>query len=107
MKGLVLAKFIGSARQVLAVFVALVAIAGAAYLVSHKLSKHGDYAYGYCPPHFGTTLITVQSPCRLPTRAFWQIPLAIVIGVGGLGAAALITSRPRSPRRLTAYRPPA
>jgi hypothetical protein len=39
-------------------------------------------------------------PCRLPTRAAWQIPLAVVIALGGPGAAVVVAGeRPRSARR--------
>ncbi|HEU5245336.1 MAG TPA: hypothetical protein VFU33_13135 [Gaiellaceae bacterium] len=109
MKRLVLAKVVGSARQVLAIFVALLAIAGVGYLVSHKLSNPSHYAYGDCFHPAGIYHGPIQpgSGCRPPTRAVWQIPLAIVIGAGGLGAALLIAGGPRRPRHLTAYRPPA
>jgi len=93
MKRFVLAGVIGSVRQLLAVFIAVLAVAGAAYLSSHKLDKHGDYAYGYCPPHFGTTLITKSGPlCGPPTRGAWQIPLAVALAAFGLGAAAAVAS---------------
>ena len=108
MKGLVLGKVVESVRQVLAVFIVLLAIAGAAYLGSHKLSNPSHYQYGECFHPAGLYHGPIQTlGCMPPTRAAWQIPLAIVIGVGGLGAAILITRRPGRPQHLTAYRPPA
>lgn len=90
MKEFVVAAVVG-ARQLLALVIALAAIGGAAYLGSHKLDKHGDYAYGSCPPHFGTTLITSSGPyCGPPTRGAWQSPVAILLGAFGLGAAVLV-----------------
>jgi len=106
MRGLALTAVVDSMRQVLAVVIALLAIAGAAFLGSHKLSNPDHYQYGGC---FSRDYINNgwPLPCRPPTRAAWQIPLALLIGVGGLAAAVLITSKPRRPRQLTAYRPPA
>ena len=97
MKGFALAAVVG-VRQLLALIIAVMAIAGAAYLSSHKLDRHGDYAYGSCPPHFGTTLISRSGPlCGPPTRGAWQIPLALLIGAVGLGAAILVM--PKRPWR--------
>jgi hypothetical protein len=106
MKGLVLSRVVGSMRQVLAIVVALLTIAGTAYLVRHKLSNPDNYRYWQCFSPAGV-FHGWPPPCAPPARAVWQIPLAIVIGVGGLGAAALITTRPRRPRQLPTYRPPA
>ena len=79
-------------RRLLATVFAVLAIAGTAYLVSHKLSNPDDYRYGSCPFHFAMEPL----PCSPPTRAAWQIPLAIVIAVGGLGAALVVAGeRPR------------
>jgi hypothetical protein len=86
MKALVLAAAIGSVRQVLAIFIAVLAIAGAAYLGTHRLSNPDHYAYGGCP-WYGEVLHGPLRSCSPPTRFAWQIPLAVVIGIGGLGAA--------------------
>jgi hypothetical protein len=90
---------IGSIRQALAIFIVLVTIALTGYLVSHKLSNPDHYQYGTCPwsGHVVHGSIIGLS-CRPPTRAAWQIPLAVVIAIGSLGSAAFVTSR-RSWRR--------
>jgi hypothetical protein len=88
MKRIVLAGVVGSTRQLLAIVIAVAAIAGAGYLVSHKLSNPDHYAYGGCP--FQGIDHGFPRPCRPPTRAPWQIPLAIVIAVGGLGVAVVV-----------------
>jgi hypothetical protein len=85
---------VGSARQALAIFIVLVTVALTAFLVSHKLSNPDHYQVGGCP--FPVTIVhgPIQGfSCRPPSRAAWQIPLAIVIALGGLGAAAALTSR--------------
>lgn len=95
MKGLVLAAVIGSVRQVLAIVIAVLAIAGAAYLGTHKLSNPDHYQYGLCS-FSSVTNHGFPPPCRPPTRYAWQIPLAVVIAAFGLGAAVAVTSkRPR------------
>lgn len=84
-----LAAVVGSARRSLAVIVAVLAIVGASYLTTHKLNNPDHYAYGGCgvESHIGTTLITGRPSCAPPTRAVWQIPLAVMIAVLGFGAA--------------------
>ncbi|MGH3053502.1 MAG: hypothetical protein ACRDL7_00815 [Gaiellaceae bacterium] len=100
MTRLVLAAVIGSVRRLLAIFIAVLAIAGAAYLGSHKLSNPSHYEYGGCPSHFGTTFISPgHRLCSPPTLAAWQIPLAVVIALGGLGAAFVVVGE--RPRRRT------
>ncbi len=89
MKRFLLAAFVGSARQLLAVFIAVLAVAGTAYLGSHKLSNPYHYQHGFCPDegfvnHFG------PPPCRPPARAAWQIPLAVAIATLGVGAAVMV-----------------
>ena len=93
-----LSAVIGSVRQMLAVVIALLAIAGAVYLVSHKLSNPDHYAYGSCfHGPFGITHGIIQfHGCNPPTRAVWQIPLAAVLAILGLGAAVVVAGeRPR------------
>jgi hypothetical protein len=90
MKGFALAAVTGSLRQVLAIVIAVASIAGTAYLVTHKLSNPDNYRYGGCYHAFVTQ---EPLPCRHPTRTAWQIPLAVVVAIGGLGAAVLVTSR--------------
>ena len=92
MKGFALAGVIGSMRQALAIVIALLAIAGTAYLVTHKLSNPDGYQYGICT-WYGQVLHGPLRACGPPTRAAWQIPLAVVIGLGGLGAAVTVTRR--------------
>lgn len=92
-----LAAVVGSMRQALAIFIVLAAIALTAFLVSHNLSNPDHYAYGVCP-WYGHISHGYPPPCRPPTRAAWQIPLAVLIALGGLGAAVAVTSR-RSWRR--------
>jgi hypothetical protein len=92
-----LAAVVGSMRQALAVFIVLVTVALTGFLVSHKLSNPDHYAYGFCPdPIVGSH--GYPPPCRPPTQFAWQLPLAVVIALGGLGAAVAVTSR-RSWRR--------
>ena len=95
MKGFLLAAVVGSTRRVLAVIVAVLAVAGTSYLVSHKLSNPDHSRYGECP-WYGVVSHGFPRACRPQTRAAWQIPLAIVIAVGGLGAAVMVAGeRPR------------
>jgi hypothetical protein len=87
-----LAAVVGSMRQALAILILLPTIALTAFLVSHRLSNPDHYQYGYCPhPPYITHGPT--QPCRAPTRAAWQLPLAVVIGIGGLGAAVAVSSK--------------
>ena len=95
MKQFTLGAVLGSVRQLLAIIIAVLSIAGAAYLGSHELSNPDHYAYGGCPSqafvNHGWLL-----PCRPPTRSAWQTPLAITIAALGLGAAVKIAGgRPR------------
>ena len=88
-KRFLLAAFVGSARRLLAVVIAVLAVAGTACLGSHKLSNPNHYQYGFCPDegfvnHYG------PPPCAPPARAAWQIPLAIAIATLGLGAAVKV-----------------
>jgi hypothetical protein len=92
-----LATVVGSARRLLAVTIAVVAITGTAYLGSHKLSKHGDYAYGSCGFQSGVQIVRSGDFCGPPTRGAWQVPLALVIAVLGLGAAVAVAGRPWRP----------
>ncbi len=92
MKAFVPATVVGSIRQALAIVIALLTIAGTAYLVTRKLSNPDGYQYGVCP-WYGQISHGPLRTCGPPTRAAWQIPLAVVIGLGGLGAAVAVTSR--------------
>ena len=83
-------------RQALAVVVAAIALAGAAFLASADLVMHGHY---YCdtqgaPP--GECIL--QGSYWVADRAAWQIPVAILIGAVGLGAAFLL-ARTRKPAK--------
>jgi hypothetical protein len=101
------AAVIGSVRQVLAVTLAVLAVAGSAYLGSHKLSNPDHYAYGSCfhgPLTITHPLIQRVGSCNPPARAVWQIPLAVVLLTLGLGTAVVIAAeRPR--RHAPAGRP--
>jgi len=88
-----LAAVIGSTRRLLAVVIAVLAIAGTAYLGSHKLSNPDHYAYGSCG-YQGLIQMPAPHNCSPPTRAAWQIPLAVVIAVIGIGAAVAV-AKPR------------
>ena len=103
MKGFVLAAVLHSLRQALAIVLAGLAVAGTAYLGSHKLSNPDHYRYGGCYRTFFTHGFPPR--CNPPTRAAWQIPLAIAIGVVGLGSALAVAGkrplqRARSGRRV-------
>lgn len=104
MTGSVLEAVVGSARQMIAVVIALLSIAGAGYLLSHKLNNPDHFVYytyrplpgyragqGYCG-RFPTGGITHGIPghCEPPTRAAWQIPLAVVLVLAGLGAVGVV-----------------
>jgi hypothetical protein len=94
MRGLVLAAVIGSVRRLLAITIAVLAVAAAFYFGTHKLSNPDQYQYGGCPSY--SSVVHSRPPaCLPPTLAGWQIPLAAVIAVLGLGAAAAV-SGPRS-----------
>jgi len=99
MRRFALAAVIGSARRLLAVVIAVLAIAGTAYLSSHRLSNPDHYAYGSCGDQGPIQLVHAgYSYCSPPTRAAWQIPLAVVIAILGSGAAIAVASRPCRPR---------
>jgi hypothetical protein len=93
MKRFVVAAVVGSIRRLLAIVIAVLAIAGTAYLGSHKLSNPDHYQYGGCP-WYGVVSHGFPRSCSPPTRAAWQIPLAIA--VFGLGAAVVVTDRRRA-----------
>ena len=93
-------------RQMLAIVIAIAAIAGAGYLLSHKLDNPDHFVYlryaaapqppGYCE-RFNTGEVIHPGeahvpPCQPPTRAAWQIPLAVLLAITGLGAAAMVGS---------------
>ena len=101
MKGFVLSSVVGSVRQLLSIIIAVLAVAGAVYLGSHKLSNPDHYRYGGC---FSQNFINHGWPlqCSPPTRAAWQIPVAILIGTVGLGAAAVVGGERRR-RRVEAF----
>jgi hypothetical protein len=94
MRQFVLATAVGSARQMLALVVAVLAIGGAGYLRSHPLSN----SYGACPRQHQSTLNLYL--CEQPTRGGWQIPVAVLLGLGGLGSAVVIAGRSRPQRGL-------
>jgi hypothetical protein len=84
-----LAVVIGSMRNLLAIIIAVLAIAGAAYLGTHEVGFPVHQAACYSGPRLSTP------SCRQPTYAAWHMPLAIVLAALGLGAAAAVaTERP-------------
>ena len=103
MKGFVLSSVVGSVRQLLSIIIAVLAgrRKSGADLGSHKLSNPDHYRYGGC---FSQNLINHGWPlqCLPPTRAAWQIPVAILIGTVGLGAAAVVGGERRR-RRVEAF----
>jgi hypothetical protein len=93
----------------LAFSIAVLAIAGTSYLVSHRLNNPDHYRYGVCP-WYGHPSHGPPRSCRPPARAPWQIPLAVVIMLGGLGTAVLVAGerpRRRAPAPELGSRPPA
>ena len=106
MKRFVLAAVVGSLRWAVAVVIALVALAGAIYFGSHRLSNPDHYhalisdggpgcVY---PGPVRAVHGLIQSPtCSPPTRAAWQIPLAVLLVAVALGA--VLASANELPRR--------
>ena len=96
MKRFVLAAVIGSLKRALAVVVVLVALPAAIYVGSHKLSNPDNYQSLRSNGGPGCVYTGVQSPryspllnppaCSPPTRAAWQIPLAVLLAAVALGA---------------------
>jgi hypothetical protein len=109
MKRFVLDAVVGSLRWAVAVVIALVALAGSIYFVGHKLdnpdhyqslpSKGGPGCVYYTGP--GLIIGHQAPPCSPPTRAAWQIPLAVLLAAVALGAvlasANELPGRHRSP----------
>jgi hypothetical protein len=89
----VLASGIRAVRSALAICIALVAIAGATYLGTHRFNNPYHYDYGDCVAPQG--IFHGYRSCSRPSLFAWQIPLALVIGVGGVGVAVALTSRGR------------
>jgi hypothetical protein len=81
-------------RQALAIVVAALALAGAAFLASADLVMHGHY---HCDTQ-GAPLgeCNLQGSYWVADRAAWQIPVAILIGAAGLGAAFLLVRGKKS-----------
>ena len=90
-------------RHGLAIVLAGIALAGAVYLGSLHLNKHGHYqcnavnGSGYGSG--GVTMCDARTSYWTPDRAVWQIPLAIVIAALGLGAAAAVARPGRGSSR--------
>jgi hypothetical protein len=95
MKRLALVAVVDSARWLLVFSIAVLAFAGSSYLVSHRLNNPDHYKYGVCP-WYGQALHGPLRSCRPPSRAAWQIPIAVLVMLGGLGTAVLVAGeRPR------------
>ena len=87
----VLATSASSARQLLAIAIALAAIGWGGYLGSHPLNRvRGCWDSGFC--RTGTP--------ALSSRFVWQIPVAVLLGLAGVGSALVVTGRCRPERRL-------
>jgi hypothetical protein len=99
MSGAGLEAVVAATRQLLAIVIAVLSIAGAGYLLSHKLNNPDHFSswnYPYCvsSPTDGLDhpIITQQHSCTPPARAAWQIPLAVLLAVLGLGAVGVVGS---------------
>ena len=82
-------------RRALAIAVAGIALIGATFLATANLTLHGHY---HCdprgaPPGFKCNLYRSY---WVADRAAWQIPVAIMIGAVGLGAAILLARGKKS-----------
>ena len=84
-------------RRALAVVVVLVALPAAIYVGSHKLGNPDNYqslrsnggpGCVYTHVHYmrHSTLLPFGPTCSPPTRAAWQIPLAVLLAAVALGA---------------------
>src|SRR4051794_4489756 len=82
---------VGSVRNLLAIIIAVLAIAGAAYPGTHEVGFPVHQTACYSNPRLHTPRLHTPS-CRQPTYAAWQIPLAILLAALGLGAAAAVAS---------------
>src|SRR4051794_39821149 len=87
---------VGSMRNLLAIIIAVLAIAGAAYLGTHEVGFPVHQTACYSNPRLRTPRLhtpRLHTPsCRQPTYAAWQIPLAILLAALGLGATAAVAS---------------
>lgn len=79
-------------RYGIAVLVAGLAVGGAVYLGSLHLGAPGPYR---CFSTGGVVPCYVNGSSRVVDRAGWQIPVAVLIAILGIGTGALI-ARPRS-----------
>ena len=95
MRRFVIATVVDATRSILATVIALLAIGGAVYIGVHPF---GRFAYG-CGDTGNSSLV-----CLIlyhPTRLAWQVPVAVVVGLVGLGLAAAVAywRRARRPER--------
>jgi hypothetical protein len=120
MKGAGLEAIVTAVRQLLAIVIAVLSIGGTGYLLSHKLSNPPHYGYWKYPPVPGVGRCVPLPPtplhegsmtnCEMPTRAAWQVPLAVLLAIVGLGAAGAVrgeTRRAELPNARVPARPPA
>lgn len=77
-------------RKALAVVVCGVALAGAAFLGVSQLKYHGQY---HCYPGATPGTCDVRYSYWTVSRAWWQIPAAIVVALVGAGAAVVLAKR--------------
>jgi hypothetical protein len=76
-----------STRLILPFVIAMLAIGGASYLGIVPLNDHG-YPGGTALEQCSSNLLIFYAWCGPNSRFAWQIPVGVLIGVVGLGAAA-------------------
>jgi hypothetical protein len=82
-------------KKVLAVVVVIVALNGAAFLAASHLDYHGHY---HCNPGPGPAMggCALRYSYWSVGRAWWQIPVAILVVAAGLGVAfVLVKTSPK------------
>jgi hypothetical protein len=82
-------------RLALAIVVAGIALGGAAFLAGADLIMHGHYHCDTQGAPIGEC--NLQGSYWVADRAAWQIPVAVVIAVVGLGAAVLLVRKNSDP----------
>lgn len=78
-------------RALLAVLVSSVALAAAVFLGVAHLNRHGNYHCDHIPSYPGTCY--PGTSYWVVGRYVWQIPVAVVVGVVGFGAAFALLRR--------------
>lgn len=91
LRAFVLRAAVRSARQLVAVLIAALAIAGVGYLGSRPLDRS--------PVACTSQAVISIRQCWRWTRADWQIPAAVLLGLAGMGSALVVAGH-RRPRLL-------